>query len=135
MHPRNDRPSDDVDPFAVIDRPIRRRLLAELADRQCAPGRDRRTVTVETLADGIARSAAAGTVVDARDVDAVRTELRHAHLPKLAAAGWVEYDPDAGVVAVPDGGEAVRSHLLAATAELDRLTAALKPPTPEPTTE
>ncbi|PSP75123.1 hypothetical protein BRC81_16730 [Halobacteriales archaeon QS_1_68_20] len=41
----------------------------------------------------------AAKVGDEASVEAVHRNLHHVHLPKLAAAGLVEYDPDAGTVA------------------------------------
>ena len=41
----------------------------------------------------------------------VATSLVHAHLPKLAAAGVVSYDPDADLVALLDAADALVPHL------------------------
>ncbi|OAQ51634.1 hypothetical protein HTG_16380 [Natrinema mahii] len=50
-----------------------------------------------------------------RDRQAVATELRHVHLPKLEAAGLLEYDRDGGAVRADRERIADRLELLRAT--------------------
>lgn len=76
-----------------------------------ATGRNRRildvlshqlgAIPVETLARelGATDLGAVESDVDAQPVDHLRASLRHHHLPHLAAADLVEYDPDASIVA------------------------------------
>ena len=67
---------DDL--FHQLDHPLRRRVLRELA------GAD--ATDLATLAAG-------------PEPERARLQLYHVHLPKLAAAGYVEWDPDDGTVA------------------------------------
>lgn len=63
----------------------RRRTVAGLTDRQTA-------VSVETLAPQVADGGFTG------DIDRVVIDLHHVHLPMLADAGVVDYDPVARMV-------------------------------------
>lgn len=67
----------------------RRAVLDVLADRQ-------EPIDLTTLASAVADRVDAPTASSER---AVKATLHHCHLPKLAAAGVVEYDTDAAVVA------------------------------------
>ncbi|WP_152042335.1 DUF7344 domain-containing protein [Salinigranum salinum] len=97
---------DDTSTVArgVIDHPYRRILLA-LLDGESPP------VTVTDLAFGVfaydstSSDVVAGTTALEEDrtmptsvVDALASQLHHTHLPRLAAAGVLQYDDAAGVV-------------------------------------
>ncbi|WP_135365877.1 DUF7344 domain-containing protein [Halosimplex halophilum] len=72
----------------------RRAVLAELVDSDA-------TATVEELVAALAdRPAAAGSDATADRTD-LRTALHHVHLPTLAEAGGVTFDPETGLVAAP----------------------------------
>lgn len=84
-----------------------------LLDTVCQPDRVRRrraivttleeretSVSLSTLAEQVlAREADAGWGAGDGDETDLRVELYHNHLPKLADAGVVEFDPDERVVA------------------------------------
>ena len=55
------------------------------------------------------------------DADAVRSTLHHVHLPKLAEAGWIEYDFEDGTIQYEHRIETVRSALRTAADELGLL--------------
>ena len=61
---------------------------------------------------------------DTADSDAVSIELHHSHLPKLAAAGWIEYDPENRTVRYEPRIEIIQSALQTTLAELDQLCTA-----------
>lgn len=71
--------------FAVLSHRHRRRLLVLLGER---PGRS--PLDLETLSAGLA--------VDSDDVERVRLQLYHTHLPKLSEFGFVRWDPEADAV-------------------------------------
>ncbi|WP_436928752.1 DUF7344 domain-containing protein [Halosimplex halobium] len=72
----------------------RRAVLAELVDSDA-------TATVEELVAALAdHPAAAGPDATADRTD-LRTALHHVHLPTLAEAGGVTFDPETGLVAAP----------------------------------
>lgn len=73
---RGDHPFDGL--FQQLSHPLRRRVLRELA------GAD--ALDVAALAAG-------------SDPERARLQLHHVPLPKLAAAGYVEWDPDSGTLA------------------------------------
>lgn len=79
----------------TVDR--RRRLLRVLAERSS-------TVTVRTLATEVVASDRDGQTesIPEADVERVRLRLHHVDLPKLADAGLVAWDEDAGTVAARD---------------------------------
>lgn len=102
--PEGWRPADSDDPdgsttlppddaFALLADPRRRRVLAVLDDR--------RRATVEDLANALADGA--------DDRARLAASLTHGHLPKLADAGVVVYDADAGVVEATDAVERLLS--------------------------
>ncbi|WP_247730290.1 DUF7344 domain-containing protein [Halovivax limisalsi] len=72
----------------------RRQVIAVL---ETAP----RTVDLADVAAAIAAMDGPDGGPDA-DPDRIAIELHHVHLPKLADAGVIEYDPTARLVAVPD---------------------------------
>lgn len=65
-----------------------RRFLLQHLQRHPTP------VSVEHLATELVDSSNRGEL----RVDEAKLQLRHVHLPKLATAGLVEYDPSAGTV-------------------------------------
>jgi len=71
----------------------RRVALAELADSGA-------TMTVGELAETLARRSGPDADPDRTDR---RTALHHVHLPVLADAGGVTFDPESGLVAAPSG--------------------------------
>lgn len=74
---------------ALLARPFRRVVLSVLADR------DQRL----TLADLTAELRVRGDVASVDDDRQLPVVLHHGDLPKLAATGVIEYDPDARAVA------------------------------------
>lgn len=83
-----DGPSDDL-AVAVLTHRLRRRVVAVLSDR---------TAPV-ALAD-LAATLADGDGADPTDPEGgdLETELHHVHLPKLADADVIDYDPTTGTV-------------------------------------
>lgn len=69
----------------------RRTLLAVLAEES-------KTVNLETVAAAVAEREAASTEVSADTVKGVTVTLHHHHLPMLADAGVIEYDPDSNLI-------------------------------------
>ncbi|WP_276257258.1 DUF7344 domain-containing protein [Haloglomus litoreum] len=63
---------------------------------------DGRRLPLDVVADVVVgwRAANAGGMATGDDRERVRSELHHRHLPALADAGLVEYDPDTGAVAL-----------------------------------
>lgn len=113
--------------FGPLRRPMRRRVIVELA------GRDR-PVGVDELATAVTRSGTAradAVPVDATDPAAAPVELHHEQLPKLAAAGWIEYDGDADPPWCRLRSEEVRSALRVASEELRAVRPAVEATTSE----
>ncbi|PSP52405.1 hypothetical protein BRC67_04670 [Halobacteriales archaeon QH_3_68_24] len=54
----------------------------------------------------------------------MRIELHHIHLPKLAAAGWIEYDSENRTIRYESRIETIRSALRTRVDELDQVRAA-----------
>lgn len=85
--------TDDGDQLStvceVLSHPVRRSLLCVL--------RETGRTTVERAASRLADPGPRGGV--RADGDRLEVALLHVHLPKMAAAGMVEYDHDAGTVA------------------------------------
>ena len=109
-----------VDAYDLLGHPLRRRVLLEL------PKHDN-PVRLPVLADGIRSSEIlrGGTRHDnTADSDAVRIELHHSHLPKLAAAGWIEYDSENRTIRYESRIETIRSALRTTADELDQIRAA-----------
>lgn len=83
---RMERPADSTRLDAVFDAlrdPDRRRILFELSDHGAHDGDPS---SLEEFATGDEGS------------NELRTALYHCHLPKLAANGYVEWDPDSGQI-------------------------------------
>jgi hypothetical protein len=74
--------------FRILSDPRARDVLRYLFDHS--------TVRLGRLADVVAGLEATRTdaVVEATDREAVRTSLFHSVLPRLAAAGFVDFDPE-----------------------------------------
>ncbi|PSQ36975.1 hypothetical protein BRD08_03755, partial [Halobacteriales archaeon SW_10_66_29] len=89
--PISEGDTGSVDAYDLLNHPLRHRVLLEL------PNHDN-PVRLPVLADGIRSSEIPGGGAtrhdDTADSDAVEIELHHSHLPKLAAAGWIEYDSE-----------------------------------------
>lgn len=105
-----ERPSSS-DLHRLLESPRKRRLLAHLVDRPDVP------ISVDELVDAVAdgERSAPGPETHRRRV---AIALHHVHLPKVADAGVIEYDPVAGTVRY-DGSEALE-YLLAASEAIDR---------------
>lgn len=86
----------------------RRIVLAVLAGEQ-------RRLTANDLTKAIARHNhhVPVTEMPAEDLSAVQVSLHHEHLPKLNAAGLVDYDPERGLVEPTEQFEQVQSQLSA----------------------
>ena len=109
-----------ADAHDLLSHPLRHQVLLEL------PNHDN-PVQLLALADGISSSEIPGGATrhdDTADSDAVRIELYHNHLPKLAAAGWIEYDSETRTIRYGSRIETVRSALRTAADELGRVRAA-----------
>ena len=87
--PLEGRDTGSNDAYDLLGHPLRYQVLLEL------PNHDN-PVQLPALADGIRSSeiseGGATRYDDTADSTAVRIELHHSHLPKLAAADWIEYD-------------------------------------------
>ena len=111
---------DSADAHDLLSHPLRYRVLLELSNHD-------NPVQLLTLADGIRSSEIPGAATrhdDTADSDAVSIELHHSHLPKLAAAGWIEYDPENRTVRYEPRIEIIQSALQTTLAELDQLCTA-----------
>lgn len=98
------QPATDV-LFDVLGDQTRRRLLWYLLDESSA--------SVDELTDVLVGWELAGSwVVDTDRRGRIAASLHHVHLPKLVAAGLVDYDRDAGTVSLaslaPSVAEMVR---------------------------
>lgn len=74
----------------------RRRLALDILAGQTTP------VELEELAAGIAAREDESTSVDEETLERVAITLHHTHLPKLAEAGVLDYDPESHQID-PDG--------------------------------
>ena len=110
-----------VDAYDLLSHPLRLRVLLELTNHD-------NPVRLPVLADGIRSSEIPGGGAtrhdDTADSDAVRIELHHIHLPKLAAAGWIEYDSKNKTIRYESRIETIRSALRTTADELDQIRAA-----------
>ena len=108
-----------VDAYDLLSHPLRHRVLLEL------PNHDN-PIRLPVLADGIRSSEIQRETRhdDTADSDAVRIELHHNHLPKLAAAGWIEYDSENRTVRYESRIETIRSALRTMADEFDQVRAA-----------
>lgn len=85
--------SDDLDTvFALLSHPRRRYLLYYLFSM------DGDVAELEAAANAVYEYEAAGTEADDVSREGVRQGLHHAHLPRLAEAGVVDYDRRQGTV-------------------------------------
>ena len=109
-----------VDACDLLDHPLRHRVLLEL------PNHDN-PVQLPALADGIRSSEISGGQPrhdETADSNAVKTKLHHSHLPKLAAAGWIEYDSETRTIRYESRIKTIRSALRTTADELDQVRAA-----------
>ncbi|PSP82799.1 hypothetical protein BRC96_11405 [Halobacteriales archaeon QS_6_64_34] len=109
-----------VDAYGLLNHPLRHRVLLEL------PNHDN-PVRLPVLADSIRSSEIGGNATphdDTADSEAMRIELHHNHLPKLAAAGWVEYDSETRTIRYESRIETIQSALRTAADGLDQVRAA-----------
>ena len=111
-----------ADAHHLLSHPLRYRVLLEL------PNHDN-PVQLPALADGIRSSEIPGEGAatrhdDTADSDAVRIELHHTHLPKLAAAGWIEYDSENRTIRYESRIETIRSALRTTADGFDQVRAA-----------
>ena len=109
-----------VDAYDLLSHPLRHRVLLEL------PNHDH-PVRLSVLADGVRSSEireGATRHDDTADSDAVRIELHHNHLPKLAAAGWIDYDSETRTIRYGSRIETIRSALRTTADGFDQVRAA-----------
>jgi hypothetical protein len=106
--------------FELLADPVRSRVLVELAQRDGPVDRWTLAVALAEAADEEPVRSAVGTA----DPADLATELHHRHLPKLAAAGWVDYAADAGQCRLRD--DELAAALEAVLADLDRLRNAVE---------
>ncbi|MFC3957076.1 DUF7344 domain-containing protein [Halovivax cerinus] len=82
----------------------RRRLTIDVLE-EC-----QRTVDLEDIAAAVAARTGTDAESSAEDATRIAIELHHVHLPKLADAGVIEYDPSIRLVTLPaDSIAATRS--------------------------
>lgn len=106
----------------LLSHPLRRRLLLELSNHD-------NPVHLDALVDAVAGSNTSGAATghdSIADPDALRIELHHAHLPKLAAAGWIDYDTENKAIRYESRIETIRSALQTTVDELYRIRAACR---------
>jgi hypothetical protein len=116
--PNSDGNTGSVDKYDLLNDPLRYRVLLEL------PNYDN-PVQLRVLADGIRSSERTQPRHDdTADSNAVKTKLHHSHLPKLAAAGWIEYDSENRTIRYESRIETIRSALRTTVHELDQIRAA-----------
>lgn len=96
-----DPPTDAV--LDVLSDPLRRDALRILFGE--------RSLAVDELAAKMSRGVGRETGTTGGSVDEIATELYHWHLPQLQNAGFVEYDRDAGTVALADSTDRLRPYL------------------------
>lgn len=77
-------------PLGILRDPLRRRTV-----RLCASASDR-TFEFDELIDHLARGD--GWAADARGREEIAIDLHHRHLPRLAEAEVIEFDPDSGII-------------------------------------
>lgn len=73
--------------FEILSHEYRRRVLMAVAQKN---PQDEDDITSESVADE--------HEPDGDVLEHVRLQLRHSHLPKLAEAGFVDWDADSGIV-------------------------------------
>lgn len=89
----------------------RRIVLATLADQRQPQSIDDLTDAVRKHNHHLPR-----TEMDDEAVDRIRAGLHHVHLPKLAEAGVIHYDPDRNVAELPAQSRQGDAHLSAVLA-------------------
>ena len=119
--PISEGDTGSADAYDLLNHPLRLRVLLELTNHD-------NPVRLSVLADGIRSSEMPGGGAtrhdDTADSDAVRIELHHSHLPKLAAAGWIEYDSEDRTIRYESQVETVRSALRTTADGFDQVRAA-----------
>ena len=120
--PISEGDTGSLDAYDLLSHPLRHRVLLEL------PNHDN-PVRLPVLVDGISSSeiSEGGGPTrhdDTADSDAVRIELHHNHLPKLATAGWIEYDSETRTIQYESRIETVRSALRTTADGFDQVRAA-----------
>lgn len=90
----------------LLSHPYRRFVLAHLDETD-----DSHTVSEVAAELGAWQAELSLANRTARGVDAIETVLHHCHLPKLAEANVIEYEPTQGAVMLAAGAPAARSHL------------------------
>ena len=117
--PISEGDAGSVDAYNLLSHPLRLRVLLELTNHD-------NPVRLPVLADGMRSSEIRGETRhdDTADSDTVRLELHHNHLPKLAAAGWIEYDSKNKTIRYESRIETIRSALRTTADELDQIRAA-----------
>jgi predicted transcriptional regulator len=98
--------------FDVLSNARRRFVLAALLTAD-------RSLSHSELATDVVRwetemASTTGTPTERRDVE---ISLVHSHLPKMADAGVIDYDPDAGTVRLDGRADRVRTHLQAVASD------------------
>ena len=120
--PISEGDTGSADAYDLLNHPLRRRVLLELSNHD-------NPVRLSVLADGIRSSKIPGVRGKTRHddtavSDAMRIELHHKHLPKLAAAGWIEYDSETRTIRYESQIETIRSALRTTADEFDQVRAA-----------
>ncbi|RQG89557.1 DUF7344 domain-containing protein [Natrarchaeobius chitinivorans] len=109
-----------IDTHSLLSHPLRRRLLFELSNHD-------NPVHLDAPVDGMTGSESAGATTRhdrPPDPNTVKTELHHSHLPKLAAAGWIEYDSETKTIRYESRIETIQSVLQTTGDDLDQLRTA-----------
>ncbi|WP_435349764.1 DUF7344 domain-containing protein [Haloarchaeobius sp. HRN-SO-5] len=101
-----DSSATETDAFATLADPRRRYVLYYLHQHDAPVGLNALATQVAAWSGDTAPEA-----VEQTTVDRVRTELYHAHLPKLEALGVITYRDDAREVGLADNTEMLQPYL------------------------